>query len=129
MNSKNSYAIGFAVIGAGIGGFFSAESGSFVPVLLGLCFGCFIGYFVAGLMGANSTILQKNFKKAGDLRGRTIDDITSEVGGYSSMQHCTITDRDNEQGIIYTWTEPKYEISLLFGADGRCIGVNRETAL
>lgn len=126
--NKNSYAIAFALIGVGVGGFFSAQNGSFIPVLLGLCFGVFVGYFVAGLFGASSTILQKNFKKAGDLRGRTIEDITSVVGDYSTMQPCNITDR-REEGVIYTWTEPKYEIALLFGADGLCIGVNRETKL
>lgn len=126
---KHSIAIAFALIGAGIGGFFSAESGSFLPVIYGLCGGCFIGYFVAGLLDAKSTLLQKDFKKLGDLRGLTIEEIVAAVGQYTSQKPVQITDRNNEQGVIYTWTEPKYEISLLFGSDNRCIGVNSETRL
>lgn len=126
---KHSFAIAFALIGAGVGGFFSADSGSFLPVIYGLCGGCFVGYFFAGLLDANSTLLQKDFKKLGDLRGLTIEEIVSAVGQYTTKKPVTITDRDNEQGVIYTWTEPKYEISLLFGSDNRCIGVNNETRL
>lgn len=126
---KHSLAIAFALIGAGVGGFFSAEDGSFLPVIYGLCGGCFVGYFVAGLLDAKSSLLQKDFKKLGDLRGLTIDEIVSAVGQYTSQKPVTITDRDNEQGVIYTWTEPKYEISLLFGSDKRCIGVNSETRI
>lgn len=126
---KHSIAIAFALIGAGIGGFFSAESGSFLPVIYGLCGGCFIGCFVAGLLDAKSTLLQKDFKKLGDLRGLTIEEIVAAVGQYTSQKPVQITDRNNEQGVIYTWTEPKYEISLLFGSDNRCIGVNSETRL
>lgn len=126
---KHSLAIAFALIGAGVGGFFSAENGSFLPVIYGLCGGCFVGYFVAGMLDAKSTLLQKDFKKLGDLRGLTIDEIVSAVGQYTSQKPVTITDRDNEQGVIYTWTEPKYEISLLFGSDNLCIGVNSETRI
>lgn len=126
---KHSLAIAFALIGAGVGGYFSAESGSFLPVIYGLLGGCFVGYFVAGLTDAKSTLLQKDFKKLGDLRGRTVEEIVASVGDYTSERPCHITDRDNEQGVIYTWTTPKYEISLLFGSDNRCIGVNNETRL
>ena len=127
--NKHSYAVSFALIGAGIGGWLSADSGSLVPVIVGLCLGTFVGYFIAGLVGAKSTILQQNFQKLGDLRGRSIDDITNAVGSYTSRQACHITDRNNEAGTIYTWTEAKYEISLLFGSDNLCIGVKSETRL
>lgn len=126
---KHSIAVAFALIGAGVGGFLSAENGNLLPIIYGLCGGCFVGYFVAGLLDAKSTLLQKDFKKLGDLRGLTIEEIVSAVGQYTSQKPVRITDRDNEQGVIYTWTEPKYEISLLFGSDNRCIGVNSETRL
>ena len=129
--NKHSFAIAFALIGAGIGGYIAAESetGSFLPVIYGLCSGAFIGYFISGLMPAKSTILQQNFQKLGDLRGKTIDEITASVGMYSEFKPCTITDRNNEQGMFYIWTEDRYSITLLFGADGKCIGVNNESRL
>ena len=129
--NKHSFAIAFAIIGAGIGGYISSvsESGSFLPVIYGLCGGAFIGYFISGLMSAKSTILQQNFQKLGDLRGKTVDEITSVVGSYSEFKPCTITDRNNEQGKFYIWTEDRYSITLLFGADGKCIGVNNESRL
>lgn len=126
---KHSLAIAFALIGAGVGGYFAAENGSALPVIIGLCGGCFIGYFFAGLTDAKSTLLQKDFKKLGDVRGLTIEDIVASVGEYTAQRPCHITDRDNEQGVIYTWSAPKYEVSLLFGSDGRCIGVNNERRL
>lgn len=127
--NKHSLAIAFALIGAGVGGYISASSGSFLPVIYGLCGGCFVGYFVSGLLGAKSTLLQKDFQKLGDLRGKTLDEIVSVVGNFSSEKSCNITDRNNEQGKIYIWTSDKYEIALLFGSDGRCIGVNKETRI
>ena len=126
--SKHSYAAAFSLIGAGIGGYFSAESesGSFLPVIYGLCIGCFIGYFFSGLLSAKSNLLQKGFQELGDIRGKQLEDIISAVGNYSSSKSCTITDRDNEQGMFYTWTEDRYSVTLLFGADGKCIGVHNE---
>ena len=70
MNSKNAYAFGFALIGAGVGGYLGAGTDNIlVYVGMGLCFGCFIGYFFAGLKGAKSVLLQQDFQKLGDLRG------------------------------------------------------------
>lgn len=129
--NKHSYAAAFALIGAGIGGFFAAESenGSFLPVIYGLCIGCFIGYFFAGLLSAKSNLLQKEFQELGDIRGMKLEDIVSAVGNYSSSQPCKIIDRDNEKGMFYTWTEDRYSVTLLFGADGKCIGVHNETRI
>lgn len=129
--NKHSYAAAFALIGAGIGGYFAAESenGSFLPVIYGLCIGCFIGYFFAGLLSAKSNLLQKEFQELGDIRGMKLEDIVSAVGNYSSSQPCKITDRDNEQGMFYTWTKDRYSVTLLFGADGKCIGVHNETRI
>ena len=86
--NKHSLAIAFALIGAGVGGYISASSGSFLPVIDGLCGGCFVGYFVSGLLGAKSTLLQKDFQKLGDLRGKTLDEIVSVVGNFSSEKSC-----------------------------------------
>ncbi len=126
--TKNAYAAAFALVGAGVGGFISAENGSLVPVIIGLCAGCFVGYFVAGLVDAKSSLLQKGFKKLGDLRGLPLEEIEAEVGAPAEFKVCNITDR-NETGTLYTWREAHYEITLLFGADGRCIGVNNETRI
>lgn len=49
--NKHSYALGFALIGIGIGAYWVAESNAptIFPVIIGGCIGIFIGYFVAGL--------------------------------------------------------------------------------
>lgn len=129
--NKHSYASAFALIGAGIGAYIAAESksGNFLPVIYGLCIGCFLGYFFAGLLSAKSNLLQKEFQELGDIRGMKLEDIVSAVGNYSSSQPCKIIDRDNEQGMFYTWTEDRYSVTLLFGADGKCIGVHNETRI
>lgn len=127
--NNHSLAIAFALVGAGVGGFLSAESGSFMPIILGLLLGCFFGYFVAGLIGVKSSLLQKNFQSLGNIRGKSLDEITKVVGDFTSEKTCRITDRENEKGKLYTWTSDKYEIELLFGGDGLCIGVNKETRL
>lgn len=122
---KNAFAFAFALIGGGIGLFIAADWKEFsiIPVLLGLCFGCFAGYFIAGLTGAKSTILQQNFAMLGNVRGLTIEEIVSKVGSYTSSTQCTIKDRNNEHGRQYSWFESGFSVSLLFGADGKCIGV------
>ena len=129
--NKHSYAAAFALIGAGIGGYIAAESksGNFLPVIYGLCIGCFLGYFFAGLISAKSNILQRSFQKLGDVRGKQLEDIVSAVGDYTSSQPCNITDRNNEQGMFYTWMEDRYSVTLLFGADSKCIGVHKETII
>lgn len=127
---KRAFALGFGVIGAGIMGYINADSETFLlKAAMGLCFGIFIGYFVAGLFQAKSVLLQQNFQRLGNLRGRTLGEIIAAVGDYKSFQQCTITDRINEQGYFYTWCEDYYSITLLFGADKVCIGVNKETII
>lgn len=125
---KHSLALGFGVIGAGIGGFLSADcdNGGILYVIMGACFGIFIGYFIAGLLGAKSSLLQKEFQNLGNLRGLTIDEIVAAVGQYQSFNTCTITDHNNELGKQYTWSQDSYSITLLFGADGKCIGISNE---
>ena len=125
--NKHSYAAAFALIGAGIGAYIAAESksGNFLPVIYGLCIGCFF----AGLISAKSNILQRSFQKLGDIRGKQLEEIISAVGDFTSSQPCNITDRNNEQGMFYTWMEDRYSVTLLFGADGKCIGVHKETRI
>jgi uncharacterized membrane protein YqgA involved in biofilm formation len=50
--NKHGYALGFAMIGIGIGAYWVSESNSptIFPVIIGGCIGIFIGYFVAGLI-------------------------------------------------------------------------------
>lgn len=129
--NKNAFALGFGIIGAGIGGFVSMsdEDSSIIPIIIGAGLGIFIGYFVAGLMGAKGVLLQKDFQKLGNLQGLTIDEIVNAVGQYQSFNTCIITDRNNEQGKQYTWQQSNYSITLLFGADGKCIGVSKESVL
>lgn len=125
---KHAFALAFGIIGAGIMGYINAGSDTFLlKAAMGLCFGIFIGYFVAGLFQAKSVLLQQDFQKLGNLRGLKLDEIIAAVGNYKSFQQCTITDRNNEQGYFYTWSEDWYSITLLFGADKVCIGVHSET--
>lgn len=129
--NKHGFAIAFAIIGSGVGGFIMAESEghSFIPVIIGLCLGAFVGYFFTGLRQAKGNILQQNFQKLGDLRGKQLSEIESKVGTHNSFKSCTITDRNNAPGYLYTWLENNYSITLLFDADNNCIGVNSETKI
>ena len=64
---KHGIAIAVGIIGAGIMGYISADSDTFIlQVLSGLFIGIFIGYFIAGLMKSKSTLLQQDFQKLGN---------------------------------------------------------------
>ena len=124
---KHGIAIAVGIIGAGIMGYISADSDTFIlQVLSGLFIGMFIGYFIAGLMKSKSTLLQQDFQKLGNLQGLTLDEVINAVGNYKSFSRCNIKDRNNEQGYLYTWREDYYSITLLFDANNICIGVNSE---
>lgn len=97
----------------------------FIGAAIGLC----IGYFVAGLMIAyknEGARLIKKIRNLNPLRGRDINEVIDAVGGYTSKQAVTITDRDNEQGAYYNFVEGAYEVQLLVGADDIIIGVTKE---
>lgn len=126
-----SYAAAFAFIGLGIGLWIAVELDIDITlsIIIGACLGGFIGFFVAGLQSAKSTILQENFKNLGVLKDRTLEDIESHVGTHTSFTTCNISDRNNEEGFLYTWMENNYMIVLLFDKDLKCIGVSKETAI
>ena len=99
-----------------------------IGIFLGFAIGLLLGYIAAGLITAEGMALAKKFKELGDMRGMTIDDIVSSVGNYDKSSECTITDRNNEKGMKYVWAKKGYIIVLLFGADGKCIGILSEQA-
>ena len=122
---KHLMALSFALIGLSVSGLYFEYTG--VSMALGLCIGGFVGYFISGLITAKSVMLQQDFAKLGDVSGKSLEEIVSKVGNYTSYQVCTIADRDNEQGFFYTWIENSYSITLLFDSQKKCIGVNSET--
>lgn len=122
--NKHLWALSGAFIGLGIGCFF-LDGLSYLPIIYGLCIGGFLGYLISGFIGAKGKMLQEDFQNLGDLRGLTIEEICSHVGMYNSSNSIYISDRQ-ENGMLYTWIQNNYIISLLFGADGKCIGVQNE---
>ena len=122
---KHSMAIAFALIGFGIAGF--TTEFSTIGIVLGICIGGFVGYFIAGLTEAKGNMLQQNFIAMGSLVDKSLDEIVAKVGQCNSFQTVNITDRNNEQGYFYTWTADNYSITLLFDSNKKCIGVNSET--
>lgn len=127
---KHSLALAFALIGMGIGGFFVANSSnpSIAIVIACACFGAFVGYFVAGLLAQHSP-LQSVFRELGDMRGMSLEQITAKAGMYSSSRPCKIAGTDNEDGVLYVWSDDKYSLTLLFDTNGKCLGVNKEERL
>ena len=116
-------AIAFATIGLGVAGFmtdFSTEG-----IIIGMCFGAFIGYFVAGLATAKGNLLQKDFVEMGNLAGKTLDEIKAKVGAPNAIAACTVADTGNP-GTLCTWASDPYSITLLFDENNICLGVNRE---
>lgn len=122
---KHSMAVSFALIGFGIAGFVSDFTGT--SIILGLCIGGFVGYFVAGLIGAKGVMLQQDFAAMGSLVDKSLDEIIAKVGQYNSFVSCTIADRNNEPGFFYTWASENYSITLFFDSNKKCLGVHSET--
>ena len=121
---KHSMAIGFALIGLGIAGF--ATGFSTVGIICGLCFGAFIGYFVAGLTSAKGNLLQQDFIAMGNLVGKTLDEIKEKVGDPNAINACTVANT-GKPGSLCTWASAPYSITLLFDENNICLGVNKET--
>lgn len=124
--SKLTYAFIFAFAGGLLALMISGDAS---VALFCASMGVLVGCFIYGLRDAKSAILQEDFQKLGDLRGRTIEEIVAAVGPYNSWHNTVITDLDNAPGVVYTWTESRYQITLLFGDNNRCIGVSSETRI
>ena len=138
-----SLTLAFALIGLGVGGLIMAYSGMYDMIVVILCvlFVSFIGALIGSippasspkpapvstrnLTPASSSLIFQSFLRIGDVRGKTIDEIVSLVGfDYAIIEKCTIADRNNEAGLYYRWKEnDNVVITLLFGADGKCIGI------
>lgn len=124
-----SYAAACAMIGLGISLFIAIEFefDLSIAVILGLGLGGFIGFFIGALQQVKPTPLQEKFQNLGNLVGMSISDIENKCGAHTTSKTCNITDRDNEQGFLYVWSDGIYTITLLFDNNLKCIGVNNET--
>ena len=136
-----SLTLAFSRIGLGVGGLIMAYGGMYDIIVVILCvlFFSFIGALIGSippasspkpvstrnLTPASSSLIFQSFLRIGDVRGKTIDEIVSLVGfDYAIIEKCTIADRNNEAGLYYRWKEnDNAVITLLFGADGKCIGI------
>jgi hypothetical protein len=125
--NKNLIALAFALVGFGIAGLVSDFEG--LSLTLGACLGGFIGYFVARLAQAPSIMLQQNFVNLGDMQGKTLNEIIAKVGQQKSLHACKITDRNGEQGYLYTWQERSYSITILFDSKLIFAGIQSETTV
>lgn len=132
---KKFYTI-FIIFGAFIGllitGIFiyNYQGEGYKYAIYGAGFGGLIGYLIAYVMveyKKQGFVLMKKFQKLGDIKGRNINVITSAVGGYTSRKEVTITDRNNEKGWYYIFTDGAYSVQILVGADSKCHGISQET--
>lgn len=65
--------------------------------------------------------LAVKFKNAGDLKGRTKEEIITAVGSKPSS-----VSAQPEGKTLLQWQVSGYHIALRFGADGRCEGITHE---
>lgn len=96
-----------------------------LPILAGIL----IGLIINGVKNARGNSLQKAFSELGDLRGKPLEEITTQVGPPNSFRGCTITDRNDEAGYFYSWIANNYQVTLLFDSEKKCIGVHSEDRL
>ena len=81
--------------------------------------------FLAGILFAEwmkrcRPSLQARAKKAAVFRGKTYQEITSEIGAAQTIIQQT------DGHTLRTWQEDGYSISLLFDAGDLCLGVEDE---
>lgn len=130
-----SIKLTFAILGgfagfliAGI--FFWDGTGNKITVAsFGIAIGVAVALFAVSLLEIwkqEGMVLLKKFRKVNPVRGKHIDDVVRQIGGYTSRRPITIADRNNEQGQVYQFKDGKYEVEILVGADGICIGVLNE---
>lgn len=118
--------IGFLVTGLFL---WNGEGDRTLFMIMGICVGVFLGYFVGALLEQykkRGYVLVRKMKKLNPLRGKSINEVITAVGGYSSKQAVKISDRNNEVGAYYTFIDGEYEVQLLVGADDIIIGVTKE---
>ena len=133
--TMKSIKITFAILGgfagfliAGI--FFWDGTGNKIRTAsVGIAIGVTIALFAVSLLEIwkqEGMVLVKKFQKLNPIRGKHIDDVVRQIGGFTSKHPITITDRNNEQGQVYKFKDGKYEVEVLVGADGICIGILNE---
>ena len=84
--------------------FWDGKGNKIMTASYGIAIGAMIGYFFIAIL-----------------------EIIGEIkGGYSSKRPIIITDRNNEQGLVYKFVDGKYQVDIMVGADGICIGVLNE---
>lgn len=90
-----------------------------------VCLGAFIGIVINSFQKAKGTLLQREFVKLGNLVGLSLDEITAKVGAPNAVVTCTVGDT-GKPGTLCTWSKMPYSITLLFDANNKCLGVNKE---
>ena len=96
---------------------------------VGIAIGACLGFFIGSLMVTwkkEGFVLIRKIQKLNPIRGKHINDVVQTLGGYTSKVPTRITDRNNEMGETYRFVDGKYEVEILVGADGICIGVLKE---
>ena len=124
--NKHSMAAAFALIGFGLSTFIAGVS--VTSVALGIGFGAFVGYFIAGLLASKGNILKEDFIAMGELRGKTFSEIKQKVGAPKAIVSCTAAET-GRPGTLATWAHPSYSITLLFDENNVCLGVNKEISV
>ena len=132
-NLKVQFAIlgGFAgLLIAGIF-FWDGTGDKTITAFGGIAIGAMVGYFLIAILEIiaevkNNNRLINKMRKLNPIRGKHINDVVSAIGGYTSKSPITITDRNNEQGQIYKFKNKIYEVDIMVGADGICVGIMNE---
>lgn len=68
-----------------------------------------------------SKLLLKNFKSLGDMKGKSLEEITSIVGPYTIKEALS-------DGTAYTWDSPKFAIRIAFDLNNKCTRVLGEVS-
>ena len=112
--------------------FWDGKGNKIMTASYGIAIAAMIGYFfiaileIIGEIKGSGARLVKIMNNLNPIRGKHIDEVVSAVGGYSSKRPIIITDRNNEQGLVYKFVDGKYQVDIMVGADGICIGVLNE---
>lgn len=128
----------FSIIGGFVGlliaalCFWDGKGNKIMTASYGIAIGAMIGYLFIGILEIIGDIkgsgarLVKIMNKLNPIRGKHINEIVSAVGSYTSKSPIIITDRNNEQGQVYKFVDGKYQVDIMVGADGICVGILNE---